>query len=518
MCFVEYVGYTCGHTSLPVVRPCPMTTQMHTNPTCPRPACRPMLPPSMCPSCGRILHGRFVDIIEHEHRFMHERGACSCDIRFPHLQQPRMVAPTGVGLGVTAPPATVHMDGSQFAFSPSAAAFTPRPSPASIAASLPSSMANISISASSDDVRSATSEFTTRRAGKGKQQHQHWKGKGRGRGRGRGQYPNNRQQRRRASTSTTTTTPRHGQGLPPLFEGGEHQHHYQHHHEAASSSSRRVSVSVRMLSLYGAEWTRDHAELHRAGRCACDITFDRYTGHPELPSEGAAFASAAFSAATTAATNTSVSNGSNGSSGSSTTLIQYGENASQSESVSVSVSANAYTMPTYAYDSNAGASTSSYQSPQASGYASSFEPSADQTTTTAQHQQQHPYLHISDTVHRYWTPYIAPPIAPGQPARWVCNPYDTSAMSGNNNGQAPEQEQHGYNNNASSASSGMPIFPNITLGHPIDMQTIYYEPQGTPIVGLPIGAGPEGDSHAPPFEDCELYYPKLAPHQRPASR
>ncbi|KAI2776789.1 hypothetical protein F4815DRAFT_330188 [Daldinia loculata] len=492
MCFVEYVGYTCGHTSVPVMRPCPMTTQMHNNPCCPHPACRPMLPPTMCPACGRILHGRFIDIIEYEHRFMHERGACSCSIRFPHLQQPRMVTRSGSGYGPTfglseSPalsfPATAQMDGSQFSFSPSAAAFTPStdPSPysdfaqpstsnaANIATTtLPASMANMSISTPSD-VRSASPEIPSRqRPGKGKR----WKGKGRG---DQSFYQNNRQ-RRRASTSGT---PRNGPGLPPLFEEREH------------NSSRRLSVSVRMLSLYGAEWTRDHAELHRAGRCSCDITFDRYTGRSEMREEIASASAAARS------------NSDNSSGG--MPAIQYGPNDAR-RYANDGESAN--TLPTYNYDGNTGASTSSYQSPSVSSFAPSFQPPADQAMP--------PYLHISDTVHQYWTPHNGQstpitPVAPGQPARWACSPYDTSTMQGH--GQQPQQQQqHGYN----AASPRAPTFPS-TISHPVDMQTIYYEPEGTPILGLPVGAGPEGDSHMPPFENCELYYPKLSPEQRPAS-
>ncbi|KAI0486495.1 hypothetical protein F4859DRAFT_511483 [Xylaria cf. heliscus] len=91
MCFAEYIAYTCGHTSVAVNRPCPMTTHLHNNPCCPRPACRPFLAHTMCPSCNRILHSRRVDIVEYEHRWMHERGACGCDVQFPALLHPRIV-------------------------------------------------------------------------------------------------------------------------------------------------------------------------------------------------------------------------------------------------------------------------------------------------------------------------------------------------------------------------------------------------------------------------------------------
>lgn len=90
MCFSEFIGYTCGHSSAEVLRPCPMTTQQHTNPLCARHARRPMLVPEMCPACQRVLHGRAVLITEWEHRWMHERGVCGCEVRFPDLFRPRV--------------------------------------------------------------------------------------------------------------------------------------------------------------------------------------------------------------------------------------------------------------------------------------------------------------------------------------------------------------------------------------------------------------------------------------------
>ncbi|KAI5918280.1 hypothetical protein F4810DRAFT_597725 [Camillea tinctor] len=97
MCFVEFIGYTCGHTSVPLNRECPMTTHLHSNPCCPAPAMRPFLASEMCPPCARIIHGRWVQILEMEHRFMHERGSCGCEVRFPALQQPRLVTAMGNG-------------------------------------------------------------------------------------------------------------------------------------------------------------------------------------------------------------------------------------------------------------------------------------------------------------------------------------------------------------------------------------------------------------------------------------
>ncbi|KAI3390736.1 hypothetical protein diail_8771 [Diaporthe ilicicola] len=92
MCFSELIGYTCGHSSPEVLRPCPMTTQFYTNPVCTQHARRPILAPEMCPACQRVIHGRAVLITEWEHRWMHERGVCGCEVQFPDLIRPRVVS------------------------------------------------------------------------------------------------------------------------------------------------------------------------------------------------------------------------------------------------------------------------------------------------------------------------------------------------------------------------------------------------------------------------------------------
>lgn len=94
MCFTEFIGYTCGHTSLEVLRPCPLTTQFHTNPICSTYGRRSILAQEMCPACQRILHGRAVLILEWEHHWMHERGVCGCPVVFPDLIQPRVIVPS----------------------------------------------------------------------------------------------------------------------------------------------------------------------------------------------------------------------------------------------------------------------------------------------------------------------------------------------------------------------------------------------------------------------------------------
>ncbi|TLS25020.1 hypothetical protein PpBr36_07624 [Pyricularia pennisetigena] len=91
MCFQEFIGYTCGHCSMPVLRPCSLTTSVHQNPVCSLQATRPFISPEMCPACSRIMHTRAVLIQEWEHHFLHERGACGCDVIFPDLVRPRII-------------------------------------------------------------------------------------------------------------------------------------------------------------------------------------------------------------------------------------------------------------------------------------------------------------------------------------------------------------------------------------------------------------------------------------------
>ncbi|KAK4132333.1 hypothetical protein BT67DRAFT_85995 [Trichocladium antarcticum] len=85
MCFQEYLAYQCGHSSFSVVRPCPMTTTGHNFPVCAEPPSKQHFAETMCAACERQLHSRWVLIREWEHRWMHERGACGCDVVFPGL-------------------------------------------------------------------------------------------------------------------------------------------------------------------------------------------------------------------------------------------------------------------------------------------------------------------------------------------------------------------------------------------------------------------------------------------------
>ncbi|GAB1310807.1 hypothetical protein MFIFM68171_01017 [Madurella fahalii] len=92
MCFQEYIAYQCGHRSLSVVRPCPLTTTGHNFPVCAIQPTKQYFSETMCAACERQLHSRWVLIREWEHRWLHERGACGCDVCFPGLlTTPRVI-------------------------------------------------------------------------------------------------------------------------------------------------------------------------------------------------------------------------------------------------------------------------------------------------------------------------------------------------------------------------------------------------------------------------------------------
>ncbi|KAI1264299.1 hypothetical protein F5Y18DRAFT_437119 [Xylariaceae sp. FL1019] len=168
MCFSEFLGYTCGHTSVAVLRECPMTTHQHNNPACPTPALRPMHAPHMCNACSRIMHERAVDTMEFTHQWIHERGACSCETVFPALLGPKLIKP----------PAS-SSDGSE---------------------------------------------------------HQ--------------------------STQAVSTLHEGNGATIPLFQETSDGHH--------------TKVAIRLKSQYAVEWRDDHAKLHEEGKCQCPVTFEKF--------------------------------------------------------------------------------------------------------------------------------------------------------------------------------------------------------------------------------------------------
>lgn len=222
MCFAEFIGYTCGHMSPEVLRPCPMTTNAHTNPVCSSHGRRPILAEEMCPACQRILHGRAVLILEWEHHWMHERGVCGCPVAFPDLIRPRVV-----GRGR-------HPE---------------------------------------------TTERVSKETSKEKKVSRG--GKDRNKNGSKGMTPTNLTDR--ASTFSKTRLATHirkqPSSLPERLSTGRGT--MPSKPSARESSSMRggnepAEVEVRIASFYGAEWVDEHRQLHKAGSCKCAADFSLY--------------------------------------------------------------------------------------------------------------------------------------------------------------------------------------------------------------------------------------------------
>ncbi|KAK4458009.1 hypothetical protein QBC42DRAFT_316433 [Cladorrhinum samala] len=83
MCFQEFIAYQCAHRSVTVVRPCPLTTTGHNFPVCQNQPVKQHFATTMCAPCEREMHSRWVLIREWEHHWLHDRGACGCNVKFP---------------------------------------------------------------------------------------------------------------------------------------------------------------------------------------------------------------------------------------------------------------------------------------------------------------------------------------------------------------------------------------------------------------------------------------------------
>lgn len=113
MCVTEYIAYHCGHRSPSITRPCPLTTASTPFPPCTQQPTRQYNAATMCAACERTLHFRWVLIREWEHRWLHERAVCGCEVIFPGLMyQPRLSSPAANGSAPAGHPAFTPLSGS----------------------------------------------------------------------------------------------------------------------------------------------------------------------------------------------------------------------------------------------------------------------------------------------------------------------------------------------------------------------------------------------------------------------
>lgn len=91
MCVKQFYGYTCGHCSIPTLIPCPLVASNPFFPTCGFPAERPVFTGEYCHACFRVLWNAKVLKDEEEHRALHLRGECACEVRFEGEDQAKIL-------------------------------------------------------------------------------------------------------------------------------------------------------------------------------------------------------------------------------------------------------------------------------------------------------------------------------------------------------------------------------------------------------------------------------------------
>ncbi|RYP79882.1 hypothetical protein DL769_002715 [Monosporascus sp. CRB-8-3] len=440
MCFIEYLGYTCGHTGDSVLRPCPLTTRAHTNSVCPVPAVRPQLSRDHCPACRRVMHNRWVDVMEEEHRWMHERGACGCPVEFPALMQPRMIGRDGPGYGGGAGGAVSALSNAQGHAQGHVYGYGCGQSTGSSGSGSHYKPGN-----SKNKTKNKKANNKPGRGGRGggsNAKHQHQQK----------QHPQPQEHQTKAQTQQQRRQQQRERY--PAFEevrDGEHD-----------SDVRYV---IRQPSMYGVEWTWDHAKLHEDGRCGCAVRFDKYdpssskdlrdVNHPGAGGDG-------------------------------------DHDAGKQ-------------MASYTYSGN----TNNQQLVRTGGGGPSLSYHLSGDPTTAP------------------TSRLGPQVSGGQPARWsydtpakIHNMQEIYALPAGGADAQPRQldmqtawfgHQHHHHHHQQAPMAGLPLGLGPECQDPsghlqAEGQIVLYDvSQQVPLLGLPIGAGPEGLSHAGDFEDCELY-------------
>lgn len=213
MCTEEFIAYQCGHRSMSVVRPCPMTTAGHNFPVCSGPPHKPHFAETMCSACERQLHSRWVLIREWEHRWMHERGVCGCKVVFPGL--------------LTTPRVTGEASGSAENLDMSALAEIKDKEEEEQGAS-----SDVVVSDETEKIDLQTKDVQTDTS-------------------------------KDDNTTALIANDKDSQ-VPAIFTEGV-------------TSSGEHHVVVRLPGLYAAEWHADHAALHEEGKCSCNTDFRPFT-------------------------------------------------------------------------------------------------------------------------------------------------------------------------------------------------------------------------------------------------
>lgn len=97
MCIKEFLGFTCGHCSVPVLRLCPLAAQHSVYPPCEWPAQHVIFVQEYCHPCSRVAWNQAILQQEEEHRARHRRRECPCGVIFDESERKQKEKQTILG-------------------------------------------------------------------------------------------------------------------------------------------------------------------------------------------------------------------------------------------------------------------------------------------------------------------------------------------------------------------------------------------------------------------------------------
>jgi hypothetical protein len=260
-------------------------------------------------------------------------------------------------------------------------------------------------------------------------------------------------------------------------------------YEVHDENGGSIDVAVRLSSQYGAEWIQDHARVHEAGHCNCAVQFETYTPHLFTASDMAMYGPSQGSMAPGYQMGT----------GEGADVAKHSLPELRDMDITIwqmndtDMCGRMITWPTKPqdYGFHSADEAKAWLDSQRLGERTSYPNGAailPGATTEMRGYTDTESLEGQTGCNAPHLPY--PKIAHGQPpAIPTTNPY--SAVYDN---QQPSSETHHMNNGIPAAAT-MQEQSN-------DLENI------VPLVGWPLGAGPEGDSHSQAWDMCRLSRPR----------
>lgn len=277
----------------------------------------------MCPACSRVMHSRWVDIVMFEHHWMHERGTCGCQAKFPSLLHPRTIG-ADPGKEVSRHDGQATLRGiskqmgeaisSRFESRDGISTTSHEDNATSAADTTPTKSSSLTVTpsigrgtypaahryntkpATAAAAATAVGQSSTGgspRTGKGISKKTHnlvRQNKKKAKAKGRNQKQQQKNSHCELDRHTMMAKPHEATTalLPPIATLSSDDEIVESFHlpfiktppltvtTTDETQQRGQQVNVRLASQFAAEWIPDHAERHQTGACDCRVRFERY--------------------------------------------------------------------------------------------------------------------------------------------------------------------------------------------------------------------------------------------------